>query len=211
MNPRSRSIDDDWYRSPLPENIAVGDNVYIDTAYGFAPFLSRRTPGLVLGDGCGLYDRTTLSVGPNGQVNIGAFTCLNGTYLVCNDRVTIGEHCLLAWGVLLTDSWIGPGATIGARAAALHAAALHPDRYVPPPTAPRPVTLEDNVWVGFGSVVLPGVTLGHGCIVGCKSIVSRDIPPYAVAVGDPPRIVRYLDRTDTETERARAFRECLSG
>jgi acetyltransferase-like isoleucine patch superfamily enzyme len=55
------------------------------------------------------------------------------------------------------------------------------------------VIIEDNAWVGFGAVILPGVTLGTGCVVGCKTIVAEDVPPYAIVAGDPPRIIRYLE------------------
>jgi acetyltransferase-like isoleucine patch superfamily enzyme len=70
------------------------------------------------------------------------------------------------------------------------------------------VTLEDNVWLGFDSVVLPGVTLGRGAIVGCKTIVTGDVAPYDVVVGDPMRVVRRLDPDDTREARERALLDC---
>lgn len=200
-------LDHDWYGRGIPPNVVIGRDVYIDTSYGFAPFCSERSPGLVLGDACGAYDRTTFVVGPCGAVLVGDYTCLNGTYIVANDRITIGAHCLLAWGSVLTDSWIGR-ASPGARRAALQAAAKDPGRHPGPVETPRPVTLEDNVWLGFDSVVLPGVTLGRGAIVGCKTIVTRDVAPYEVVVGDPMRVVRKLDADDTREARERALREC---
>jgi len=63
------------------------------------------------------------------------------------------------------------------------------------------------VWVGFDSVILPGVTLGRGAVVGCKTVIAEDVPAYAVVVGDPARIVRRLDPDDTEKARAQAIRE----
>jgi acetyltransferase-like isoleucine patch superfamily enzyme len=50
-------------------------------------------------------------------------------------------------------------------------------------------------------VILPGVTLGRGCIVGSRTIVADDVAPYAVVVGDPARVVRYLDADDTPEAR----------
>ena len=201
-------IDYDWYAGGIPANVKLGSDVYIDTAYGFAPFFSAEEPGLVLGDASGAYDRTTVVVGPRGRVHVGDYTVLNGTYLVCNDRIRIGNHCLIAWGSVFTDTW-GPIAQspLEARRRALRAAAADPSRRLPPVAAPRPVTLEDNVWVGFDSVVLPGVTLGRGAIIGCKTVITADVPPYAVVVGDPPRIVRYLEPDDTDEARKRALSE----
>jgi acetyltransferase-like isoleucine patch superfamily enzyme len=51
------------------------------------------------------------------------------------------------------------------------------------------IVLEDDVWLGFGVIVLDGVRIGAGAIVGAGSVVTRDIPPNAVAVGSPARMV----------------------
>jgi acetyltransferase-like isoleucine patch superfamily enzyme len=179
----------------------VGEAVYLDSAYSFAAFHSTQDPGLVLGDAAGVYDRATLVVGLRGRVRVGSYTVLNGTYLVCDERITIGSHCLLSWGVVITDSWCAAGISAAARRSLLEAAAAGPRRHFPSAGSPRPVTLEDNVWVGFDSVILPGVTLGRGCIVGSRTIVADDVAPYAVVVGDPARVVRYLDADDTPEAR----------
>ena len=199
----------DWYGRGLPSNLRIGRDVYIDSAYGFAPFRSQRTPGLVLGDASGAYDRATFVVGPRGTVSVGEYTVLNGTYIVANERVTIGSHCLLAWGSVLTDTWIGVTASPEARRVLLRAVAGDPGRHLGAVETPRPVTLEDNVWIGFDSVVLPGVTIGRGAIVGCKTLVTADVAPYEVVVGDPMRVVRRLDPDDTPEARERALREHL--
>ena len=203
-----RQLEHDWYAGGVPANVRLGASVYVDTSYGFAPFHSERDPGLALGDATGAYDRTTFVVGPRGEVNVGAYTVLNGTYIVCNERIDIGDHCLIAWGSVLTDTWAGAAALpVAVRREALRAAAADPARRLPAFAEPRAVVLEDNVWVGFDAVVLPGVRLGRGSVVGCKTVVAEDVAPYAVVVGSPARIVRYLEADDTEEERARAHRE----
>jgi maltose O-acetyltransferase len=73
----------------------------------------------------------------------------------------------------------------------------------------RPVTIEDNVWIGFDSIILPGVNVGRGSIVGCKTIVDTDIASYSIVVGNPARVVRVLAPDDTEAARRRALQECL--
>lgn len=55
----------------------------------------------------------------------------------------------------------------------------------------------NDVWLGYGATVLPGVTIGDGAIVGAKAVVSRDVPSYAVVAGNPARVVR--SRFDDET------------
>ena len=53
-----------------------------------------------------------------------------------------------------------------------------------------PVTLGNDVWIGHGAVVLPGVSLGSGAAVGAGSIVTKDVPPFAIVVGNPARVLR---------------------
>ena len=53
-----------------------------------------------------------------------------------------------------------------------------------------PVTLGNDVWIGHGAVVLPGVSIGTGAAVGAGSIVTKDVPPFAIVVGNPARVLR---------------------
>ena len=56
-----------------------------------------------------------------------------------------------------------------------------------------PIKIENNVWIGANSVVLPGVQIGNHSVIGAGSIITKDIPPYSVAVGNPARIVKRYD------------------
>lgn len=56
----------------------------------------------------------------------------------------------------------------------------------------EPVIIEDDAWIGTNVVILPGVTIGRGAIIGAGAVVTRDVPPYSVAVGIPARVVRQL-------------------
>jgi maltose O-acetyltransferase len=53
----------------------------------------------------------------------------------------------------------------------------------------KPVTIEDNVWVGMRAIVMPGVTLGRGCVVAAGAVVTRDVPPLTIVFGSPARAV----------------------
>ncbi len=200
----------DWYARGIPVNVEIGSQAYIDTSYSFAQCFSEQQPGIVLGEATGAYDRTNFIVGPRGQVMVGAYTILNGTTLICHDRIEIGNHCLLAWGSVLTDTW-GDLQTVPVerRREMLARAAADSLRRLMPVTTPQPIILEDNSWVGFDAVILPGVRLGRGCIVGSKTVITEDVPPYAVVVGSPPRIIRYLTPDDTDEVRQRALQDYL--
>lgn len=54
----------------------------------------------------------------------------------------------------------------------------------------KKVVIEDNVWLGYNVIVLPGVTIGTGSVIGAGSVVTRDIPPYSIAVGNPARVIK---------------------
>lgn len=56
-----------------------------------------------------------------------------------------------------------------------------------------PVRIEDNVWIGEGVVIMPGVTIGKGCIIGSNSVVTKDIKEYSIAVGQPAKIIKQFD------------------
>lgn len=55
-----------------------------------------------------------------------------------------------------------------------------------------PVTIGDNVWICAGVIVLPGVTIGSNCVIGAGSVVTKDIPPNSLAVGNPCKVIREL-------------------
>jgi Acetyltransferase (isoleucine patch superfamily) len=57
-----------------------------------------------------------------------------------------------------------------------------------------PVVIEDDVWIGFESAILAGVTIGRGSVIGARSVVSTSVPPYTVFAGSPARFVRLVPR-----------------
>ncbi|HET8776417.1 MAG TPA: sugar O-acetyltransferase [Candidatus Limnocylindria bacterium] len=59
--------------------------------------------------------------------------------------------------------------------------------------AARPITIEDNVWLGGGVIVLPGVTIGRDAVIGAGAVVTKDVPAGVVAVGNPARVIRELE------------------
>ena len=112
------------------------------------------------------------------QTFIGARTFANFG-LMCLDvaRITIGD-----------DVQIGP-----------HVQLLTPTHPVEPGPrrdkweAAAPITIGDNVWLGGGVIVCPGVTIGENTVVGAGSVVTRDLPANVVAVGNPARVTKTLD------------------
>lgn len=61
-----------------------------------------------------------------------------------------------------------------------------------------PVTIGDDVWIGVGAIILPGVTIGKNSVIGAGSVVAKDIPENVVAVGNPCRVLRKITERDKE-------------
>ena len=59
-------------------------------------------------------------------------------------------------------------------------------------TKALPITVEDEVWIGGGSIVLAGVTIGRGSVIGAGSVVTKSIPAHCVAVGNPCKVIKWL-------------------
>jgi maltose O-acetyltransferase len=111
-------------------------------------------------------------------------------------QTTIGARSFVNWGVTLLDVatiTIGDDVQIGPNVQLL--TATHP--LEPGPRrdkweAAEPIVIGDNVWLGGGVIVCPGVTIGADTVVGAGSVVTRDLPAGVLAVGSPARVVREV-------------------
>jgi acetyltransferase-like isoleucine patch superfamily enzyme len=54
----------------------------------------------------------------------------------------------------------------------------------------KPVAIKDGAHIGIGAIIMPGVTIGEGAVIGAGAVVTKDIPPYAVAVGSPAKVIK---------------------
>jgi acetyltransferase-like isoleucine patch superfamily enzyme len=124
-----------------------------------------------------------------GKIAIGSRTFVGRSHLVCYRSLTIGDDVIMSWGITVVDhdshsiewdkrcndvlDW-GQGQKDWQHIA--HA----------------PVVIGNKAWIGFNVSILKGVTIGEGAVIGACSVVTRDIPPYSVAVGNPARVVRSL-------------------
>jgi maltose O-acetyltransferase len=111
-------------------------------------------------------------------------------------QTTIGARSFANWGLVLLDVGritIGNDVQFGPNVQLL--TATHPIQPGPRRDkweAAEPVTIGDNVWLGGGVIVLPGVTIGSDTVVGAGAVVTGDLPAGVVAVGNPARIIRQL-------------------
>lgn len=116
-----------------------------------------------------------IRVGSNVIIN------MNCTF-VDNNIITIGDNVLIASNVQIYT----------ATHSVMLSERVTPERPAFCNTYALPVRICDGAWIGGGSILLPGVTIGEGSVVGAGSVVTRSIPPYCVAVGNPCRVIRQL-------------------
>lgn len=126
-----------------------------------------------------------------GRVRIGDDCFIGeGTRIWSADRVEIGNRVLVSHGVDIQDT---SGHPTRAVERAAHFAAIRTKGHPPDADFPaKPVRIGDDAWIGFRAAIRPGVSVGRGAIVGAMSVVTADVPDYAVVVGNPARIVRTL-------------------
>ncbi len=202
-------IEGDWFPNPLPKNIFLDEMAYPDTSYSFTTFFSEKPVGFTLGYASGNYGHGIFTTGKRGEIKIGKFVVLQCTRIISNLCITIKDHCMFSWGSVVTDSWVTAGTlSPGVRRGMLENASRSKTRHLEF-TEPQPVLIEENVWVGFEAIILPGVTIGRGAIIGSKTIVSEDVPPYAVVVGNPGRIIKFIEPTDTEEHKQKAIKQFI--
>jgi acetyltransferase-like isoleucine patch superfamily enzyme len=63
--------------------------------------------------------------------------------------------------------------------------------YLGHPTSKGKVTIGNDVWIGLNALILSGVTIGDGAVIGAHAVVTKDVPPYAIAAGNPAKVVKY--------------------
>jgi acetyltransferase-like isoleucine patch superfamily enzyme len=189
-----RQIEGDWCEIGIPDNAHLHETALIETSLCFEPFRSAAPDGLVMEEGAGIYTGAVLDVGPAGRVRLGRCALLTAALVICDSQITFGDHVLVSWNVVIMDSYRVP-VSAAERRKVLTALAASPDRRVDTRISePRPISIGSNAWIGFDSVILPGVSIGEGAIIGCRSVVMHDVPPYTIAGGNPARIIREVPR-----------------
>ena len=94
--------------------------------------------------------------------------------------ITIGDNCLIGPKTCLYA--VGHPLDVETRVAGINIA--------------KPIVIGNNVWIGGGTTVVPGVTIGDNAVIGAGSVVTKDIPANALAVGNPARVIRMLNKEE---------------
>jgi acetyltransferase-like isoleucine patch superfamily enzyme len=175
-----------WYqRHRLPWNV-VRLHVELAKRQAFAR-------GVLHGNALEMLREGRLEIGPHayfepgvwitsdaGRISIGGGSLINLNVMIAAvDAVTIGEHCMVANGCVITDG---------------NHRFDDPEKPVPWQgfTSKGPVSIGDSVWLGANVVVTSGVTIGRRCVIGANSVVTTDIPQFSIAAGAPARVLKQV-------------------
>lgn len=145
-------------------------------------------------------------------MKVGKYTNIHPTVIIREGAyITIGEHCLInhnnllqagksEYGSITIGNYVHTGVNV------MFMAFNHGFYTTEIPTKEQdymdaPIVVEDDVWIGGGSIILSGVTIGKGAIIAAGAVVNKDVPPYAIVGGVPAKLLKYRDdSSNSKTE-----------
>lgn len=159
----------------------IGSTARIRNIRGDSSFIRIGSNSFIAGE--------LLTFAHGGEIQTGEWCFVGeGTRIWSGSNVTIGDRVLISHNVNIFDSLTHP---LAANERHAHFRMIfskgHPKEI---DLDERPVMICDDAWIGASSSILRGVTIGEGAIVGVGAVVTRDVPPYSVVVGNPARVVR---------------------
>ena len=158
-----------------PHKITIGDNVAIDDNC-VLDAKGESNKGLFIGDGVFIGRNTILSC-KNGDIYLGDNVNMGfNSEIFSASKVSLGKNNLIAAYCYIV------GGTH--RMDRIDVSPLEQTRIS------EGITMEDNLWLGAGVKVMDGVTIGKDSVIGTSAVVTKDIPPYSVAVGIPAKVIR---------------------
>ena len=177
-----------WDYSDLPKNVRIGPGCFLERKASFLRFRSTRDPGLVLGANVHVYTWTEFNVEPEALVEVGDDCILVGAVFMCAEQIRLGNRVVVSYHVTISDSDFHPR-DVNARRRDAIANAPGGDRSLRPCLESRPVTIEDDAWIGIGAIILKGVRIGRAARVQAGAVVTHDVPPGSTVAGNPARVV----------------------
>ncbi len=153
-------------------NITLGDNVNIHPS----TFINN----VAFGDNIKIAKECIIQGGQNNILKVGS-GCIVGMYVTIDASqadIEIGENVSVAQHTVIVSNWgLVPGSSV--------------NKLFDPPAAP--IKIGSNCWIGSGTVIAPGVSIGKFCIIASNSYVDVDVPDFSIYGGNPARFIRSID------------------
>lgn len=131
-----------------------------------------------------------VTFGHGGQIHIGDYSFVGGgTKIWSAKRITIGNRVLIAHNVNIHDQNSHP---MDSKERHLDQIQIMEKGFQKTNNLnEKEIVIHDDVWIGFNATILKGVTIGRGAIIGACCVITKDVPEFAVVIGNPPAIVKY--------------------
>jgi acetyltransferase-like isoleucine patch superfamily enzyme len=152
-----------------------GRNCWLKGTFRNGTILSKK--GIILGNNVMVYPQAYILTKPkSGNIIIGdGVNILVGTY-IGGEKIKIGKNVLIGSLCSIVSTYHDHNRTDVPMK-------YQQDKF-------KPVVIEDDVWIGTHATILPGVTIGKGSIIGAGTVVTKNIPPYSIAVGVPAKVIK---------------------
>lgn len=149
--------------------------------------------GLCLNLGFGSSKKGTITIKANCEISKGVIINCFGNKIILNKNTFLGEYVII---------YGHGGVEIGENTLiAMHTCIVSSNHTIPnksekirdQPDVLLPTKIGNDVWIGANATVLGGVTIGNGAVIGAGSVVTKNIPPYAIAVGNPAKVIKFRE------------------
>lgn len=168
--------------------VSLGENVKI----AFRHIGAHSPKKLSIGSGT-IFEGRISADRPEAIVLIGQNTYIGNSSIVCAEKIEIGDDVLISWACTIVDhnshslNWDSRRNDVADR---------HGGKKDWSAVKISPVKICNKAWIGFGTIILKGVTIGEGAVVGAGSVVTKDVPPYTVVGGNPAKFIRTLSAAE---------------
>ena len=176
-----------YKKSQFSKYATCGQNLKVSSMAG-CDSIDRGS--IKIGNSCDIGAR--LSAKKGARIVIGDRTTIRGGLVGAAVSITIGDDVIISNSVHIYDNNNHP-TDPKLRLEMTQSGSFYGPLWAWERSSKAPVVIEDNVWIGDRSTILKGVTIGKGSVIGCDSVVTKSIPPYSVACGNPAKVVKHLN------------------
>lgn len=177
LNAAARSIRRRLFLFKHRNIITAKGKISLEKRIEIRNFNNSKNDGLSISLEENITIRHDVTIQGKGELHIGRNTIISSfTIIGCNEKMSIGKDCLISQSVSIRDT-------------------DHNFDDINIPTIDQgintsPITINDNVWIGYGAVITKGITIGEGSIVGANSVVTKNVEPYSIVAGVPAVLIR---------------------
>lgn len=182
-------------------NIDIHPSVIIDPISSLKLFNPARKNQIQLsiGEGSHIFSIFNL-IRPEAKIKIGKRCQIGHVNFVCVDEIEVGDDVIMGWGITIIDSdnhspyWEDRRYDVErcrrdyVKTGGFNLSLSHDWSKV----STKKVTVGNKCWIGLGATLLKGVTIGEGAIIGAGSVVTKNIPPWHMAAGNPARVIKKI-------------------